>query len=345
MRALALLTLVSACQTSYRTGDKGAGEGEDRDSLPPDTTAGETDADGDADSDSDTDSDTDTTTVPPQPIVRFVALGDAGEGNDEQYAVADAIKTVCDRDGCDFALYLGDNFYDSGVDSVDDAQFDEKFELPYAELAFPFYPVLGNHDYGGEGVGWELWLGEIYVEYSDYSDKWTMPDLYYAFEAGDALFLGLDTTQVFWGITDDQLGWVQQEVSATDRRWKIAYGHHPYLSNGPHGNAGEYEGLDWVPIVNGESVRDFVDDGICGQVDLYLCGHDHSMQWPETTCDTEFIVSGAGAKTTEIEGDDPTHFEYDGEGFFWIEIVGDQLTGVAYDASANELFRRTITHR
>lgn len=277
------------------------------------------------------------------PVVRFVALGDAGEGNDEQYAVGAAMAAVCARDGCDFAIYLGDNFYDSGVDDVDDEQFQEKFELPYAALDFPFYPALGNHDYGGEGIGWELWKGETYVEYSDHSDKWTMPDLYYSHAHGDVTFLGLDTTQIFWGITEDQLDWVQAETAAAGTGWVIAYGHHPYVSNGPHGNAGEYEGLDWVPIVNGESVQEFVEDGICGVVDVYFCGHDHSLQWPEATCGTEFIVSGAGAKTTELEGQNATWFESDAEGFVWVEIAGETFTGVFYDQDGSELYRRSFT--
>lgn len=279
----------------------------------------------------------------PGAVTRFVALGDAGEGNDAQYAVADAIKAVCDRDGCDFALYLGDNFYDSGVSDTEDSQWDEKFELPYAELDFPFYPVLGNHDYGGEGIGWELWKGDIYVDYSAYSDKWTMPDLYHSFTAGDATFFALDTTQVFWGVGDDQLDWLQDALAASTTTWTLAFGHHPFVSNGPHGNAGAYEGLDWLPIVNGEAIEDFVNDGICGAVDVYLCGHDHSLQWPEATCGTEFIVSGAGAKTTELEGSNPTWFESDQEGFVWVELRGTTFTGVFYDAAGTELFRRSFT--
>ncbi len=279
----------------------------------------------------------------PVDVVRFVALGDAGEGNSEQYAVADAIAVVCARDGCDFALYLGDNFYDSGVEDTADPQWDEKFELPYAELDFPFYPALGNHDYGGEGIGWELWKGSIYVDYSALSDKWTMPDLYYAHTHAHASFFGLDTTQVFWGFGDDQADWMRDQLARDTSTWRVAYGHHPYLSNGPHGNAGEYEGLDWVPIVNGAAIEAFVDDRLCGQVDLYIDGHDHSLQWPQSTCSgTEFIVSGAGAKTTELEGDNPTWFEAEIEGFVWIELRGRTLTGVVYDLNGVELFRRTV---
>jgi hypothetical protein len=303
----------------------------------------DTDTDTDADSDTDTDADTDTdTTTTTHSAVRFVALGDAGEGNDAQYAVADAIKSVCDRDGCDFALYLGDNFYDSGVSDVDDAQFEEKFELPYAELDFPFYPVLGNHDYGGEGIGWELWKGQTYVDYSAYSDKWTMPDLYYTHVHGDVTFFALDTTEVFWGVGSDEQAWLQSETPAATT-WSIAYGHHPYLSNGTHGNAGNYEGLSWLPIVNGASIQEFVEDAICGQVDVYISGHDHSLQWPEGTCGTEFLVSGAGSKTTELPGEDPTYFQDQTEGFLWVEIVGNTFTGVYYDSAGNELFRRSFT--
>src|SRR5687767_5268778 len=64
---------------------------------------------------------TPTETDPVDTAIRFVALGDAGEGNDAQYEVSTAIEQVCaDHGGCDFAVYLGDNFYDSGVSGVDD---------------------------------------------------------------------------------------------------------------------------------------------------------------------------------------------------------------------------------
>lgn len=300
-----------------------------------------TDSTPDSPADSTPDSPADT--APPEPVVRFVALGDAGEGNDVQYAIGEAIRTVCDRDGCDLALYLGDNFYDSGADDVRDDQFQDKFELPYQNLNFPFYVALGNHDYGGEGIGWELWKGQIYVDYTNYSSRWMMPDLYYQFDQEHVSFFGLDSTQVFWGFGGAQLTWLQGAVANAPGDWKIAYAHHPYISNGPHGNAGSYEGLDWLPIVNGEAIQDFVEDGLCGQVDLYICGHDHSLQWPVAACGTEFIVSGAGAKTSELDGSNQTWFESLSPGFVWIEIRGRTLTGVFYDQDAVELYRRSYT--
>ena len=67
------------------------------------------------------------------------------------------------------------------------------------------------------------------------------------------------------------------------------------------------------------------------------------MQWLEDTCGTAFIVSGGGHSTYPIGGANPTYFEAASTGFLWVEIDGNTLTGVFYDANATEVFRRTIT--
>jgi tartrate-resistant acid phosphatase type 5 len=292
---------------------------------------------------------TTTTTTTPEPV-RFVALGDAGEGNDDQFLVADAIKTVCDRQGCDFALYLGDNFYESGVDSVSDPQWEEKFEIPYADLDFPFLPVLGNHDLGLEGLGVEFYLSDIYVDYTDHSDKWTMPGTHYYFEAGNVKFLALDTTKLFFSYTETQTDWIREQLATVSPGIEhvIAYGHHPYISNGEHGNAGNYEGIwDWVPLADiprGDYVKEFFEEEVCGNILVYFSGHDHNRQWLEPNCGTEFIVTGAGAKTTDLVGrGNPSFFEDDTkEGFIWVEIEGNRFTGQFYDLHGVLDFEQTF---
>ena len=59
---------------------------------------------------------------------------------------------------------------------------------------------------------------------------------------------GLDTNELFWSPwfgADDQYAWFEQEITSVNE-WTIAFGHHPYISNGQHGNAGTYEGLEWL---------------------------------------------------------------------------------------------------
>ncbi|MCA9707993.1 MAG: metallophosphoesterase, partial [Myxococcales bacterium] len=164
-------------------------------------------------------------------VVRFAAFGDTGEGNEAQQMVANAAELVCADRGCDFALLLGDNFYDEGVTSSMDQQFIDKFETVYAGLDMPFYVVLGNHDYGQLANDWMR--GNYQVEYSAISDKWTLPHFWYSFtsESGGTQFFAFDTARMMWNHdVADQRDWLAQEMAASTAAWKIAIAHHPYIS-------------------------------------------------------------------------------------------------------------------
>lgn len=292
----------------------------------------------------------DTGPRPPTQVVRFVAIGDTGEGNQAQYDVAAAFNMVCLVQGCDFVMMLGDNFYDDGVSSVDDDQFRTKFEEPYAVVNLPFFVTLGNHDFGEIPV--QFWRTDYQIEYSARSSKWNMPDHFYRFAHEHVTFLSLDTNMILLGLSwvRDQRDWVRNQVDRASTPWVIAFGHHPYRSNGRHGNAGNYEGLSFDPtgIISGSRVRDFFEDELCGRIDVFFAGHDHNRQWLQPVCGVELIVSGAGAKTTELLGRDnnPTRFEDDStEGFFWIEIADDTMTVEIWDRAGNLNHSGTVTRR
>lgn len=259
--------------------------------------------------------------------IRFLALGDTGDGSAGQYAVGVGMAAVCASVGCDFVLFLGDNFYPGGVTSTTDPLWTSAFELPYAELNLQFWAVMGNHD-------WNHGTDPLYlqpqIDYTAVSPKWYMPADYYSRVAGDATFFGIDTQLIDLGQGADQEVWLPAERAASTTPWNILYGHHPYRSNGPHNNAGP-------------EVEAFMNDHVCGQFDLYLSGHDHNLQWLEDTCGTAFIVSGGGHSVYGLGGGNPTYFEAASTGFLWVEIDGLNLTGVFYDASGTELFRRTIS--
>jgi hypothetical protein len=89
--------------------------------------------------------------------VKLLAIGDTGEGNDGQHAVADQMAAKCTLvGGCDAVLVNGDNFYDNGVQNVDDPLWKTAFEEPYNRPALegvPFYVVLGNHEHGPTSTG------------------------------------------------------------------------------------------------------------------------------------------------------------------------------------------------
>jgi hypothetical protein len=294
-------------------------------------------------------------------------MGDTGEGSEGQQRVADAVRELCTREGCDFVLLLGDNIYESGPESVEDMQWETKFEAPYRAIDLPFYAALGNHDYGGTvgpldfaGVGNEFGKGPIEVEYSSRSEKWVMPATHYTFRWGNVGFIMLDTNSILWESTengDQELWYPTALMEVAGAEWVIVAGHHPYRSNGSHGNAGSYESLEIagvpvpnpVPILNGRAVQRYFDDVVCGTADLYLAGHDHNRQWldePDALCGAELIVSGAGAKTTELRGrGNRSHFEDDSSiGFLYVVVEGSRLTGRFVDADGATNFERTLVH-
>jgi hypothetical protein len=293
----------------------------------------------------------------PEPaIVRFVALGDGGTGDDAQKKVALAIKNVCAARGCDFALYLGDNMYETGVTSANDQQFKDKFEEPYADLDFPFYVALGNHDYGSNGSNLfpNNSQSAAQVEYTAHSAKWNLPNYYYTFRQGPIAFFVLDTNSVVLpeqfplggfhtppAPADEQQAWLDHELAASDAPWKIVFGHHPYLSNGEHGNAGDYG----VPAeAKGIRLKTLFEDSVCGKAQVFLSGHDHDREWLEPSCGTTFIVSGAAAKVRDMPGHGSQSRWSDAtkHGFLWAEVSGDTMVGVFYDEDGQESYEDRV---
>jgi hypothetical protein len=296
---------------------------------------------------SDTMGSEDTATPPPEAIVRFIAVGDTGEGNPAQYQVADGIAARCaqEPEGCDFGLLLGDNFYDDGVDSPDDNQFETKFQSPYAGLTFPFYITLGNHDLGGAGLN--VFQIPHYVSYGVENEKWIFPSEYYEVELDLVHLISLHTNPLaYLGTTVDEQGaMVDQVMASTQATWVFAFGHHPYRSNGKHGNAGSYEGIPGDLVFFGGEFRKFVEKHMCGKVDVYLCGHDHNLQWMSEPpgCDMALGISGAGAKTTSMK-DHGNNFDFEMKqlGFAYIEASSTTLYVEFCDDFGELLFSTTL---
>lgn len=296
--------------------------------------------------------------------VRFLTIGDSGSGSDGAYAVGQAMADICavklgaendpERPGCDFVVGLGDNIYESGVTSVDDPQFEEKFELPFEPVDLPFYLVLGNHDntayVGGDGAGNAR--GEFQVDYTYFdgrlSDRWIMPDRYFQQDAGEiesgaplvSLF-ALDSNPIAGGFADadldyayhtygiNQLNWAVSAIGGSQAEFKIGLAHHPYLSNGSHGNAGNYDGVpsEILPVLAGDRWRAFMEEAVCDKADFFFAGHDHDLQVIDAVPEcgrTEFVVSGAASKMRSLDDPERNQAPFqmgDVYGFFWMEAV------------------------
>lgn len=307
--------------------------------------------------------------------LRVLITGDAGTGTRTQWAVAGAARACHAREPFDLALGLGDNIYEAGPATDHDIQFAGKFEEPNTGLDFPWLMALGNHDnsaiFPGDG-GWLL-RGDLEVGYHAHSQRWWMPSRYYSVRVPEpdplVEFFVLDLNPLaayippilspYWSVDGEymteQRAWLDRAIAESPARWKIACTHHPFLSNGSHGNAGRYEGLDIEPL-NGVHVRRFFEDHVLGLCQFVLSGHDHCLQVLEPTTaskGTRQIVSGAASKTggswsPDASDDTPALFqtfhqlgfmvmEFDASGVDLRVLTVDPGTG-----AAAEEFRRKL---
>jgi tartrate-resistant acid phosphatase type 5 len=248
---------------------------------------------------------------PQTPSLHFFALGDTGTGDQNQAAVADAMADFQRTFAADFALLLGDNFYQRGVRSTADPQWRTKFEAVYDPvlLDIPFYAVLGNHDYRRDE--------EAQVAYTvkNPGSRWVMPDRYYSFlydlpDGTRIELFGIDTNTILE--EDVQLAWLDTALSTSLADWKIVFGHHVLYSYGHYGS-------DRKRITRLEEL--FVRAG----VDLYLAGHEHHLQILEPISGVSYLTSGAGGRTRESRCGPGAVYAAGLLGFMAFEAARDRL--------------------
>lgn len=264
--------------------------------------------------------------------LEFMALGDTGMGNSGQRVVAKQMSIHAKLNPMRFVLFLGDNFYQDGVSSVNDSQWQTKFEKIYsgAGLQVPFYVALGNHDYHQNP--------QAQVEYSNISSRWKMPARYYHFQEpinaqSSAEFFVLDTTPLAYdkdnGIQKDilrnkgdtaQATWLETALKKSTAQWKIVMGHHPLYSSGKHGDSSPM-------ILQIEKIL------ISHKVNLYLSGHDHNFEIIKPIQGVRYVISGAGAATRNLKWRDNTEFASTRLGFarftltakeMWVQYINRQ---------------------
>jgi hypothetical protein len=168
---------------------------------------------------------------------------------------------VCQRDGCDFVLGLGDIIYPHSVQSVHDPAFQDKFECPYARFQdLDFWMILGNHDWKHLVTG-----AQAQVDYTLYSDRWRLPHVHYAipFLPPWLHLYGVDTSLLEAGIGVAQLHAAQAALCGLPG-WRLVFGHYPTRST-----AAEGQSASWL-------VRGALESLIRAcPIQVYFAGHDH----------------------------------------------------------------------
>lgn len=281
--------------------------------------------------------------------LNFIAMGDWGRnGADHQKQVAQQMGITATDVKAQFIISTGDNFYPSGVISEHDPLFKYSFEDIYTafSLQWDWYPVLGNHDYKSNP--------DAQVAYSKISRRWKMPARYYAKKFpinGDlnnqVLIAFIDTNPLIpefyknseYGPnvkgqdTTQQKRWLAKVLSDEDPsiRWKIVVGHHPMYTGGSR-----TDGYDTKAIRS--SLKPVFDRY---GVDVYLTGHEHSLQYIKPEGKTHHFISGAASEKTPVKLIDNAQMVASVYGFMLFS-VGKDLIRIQTINDEGEIIYNTI---
>lgn len=278
--------------------------------------------------------------------VNFIVMGDWGRnGEDHQKLVAEQMGKVASAASVDFIVATGDNFYPRGVASEFDPLWRYSFEDIYTDfsLQWDWYPVLGNHDYGGNP--------DAQVAYSKISRRWQMPARYYSklINVGDGaqiLLAFVDTCPLIKGYYKGEGHHVHDQDSTVQKKWleetlrdapptvkwKLVVGHHPMYTGGSR-----TENHDTRSIR--QSLQPLFERY---KVDAYLAGHEHSLQHHTTKFGTHHFVSGAASEVTPVRMLPISKFVASQYGFMLFSVLPDQLLVQVIDYSGKVIYATTL---
>lgn len=260
--------------------------------------------------------------------LNLLIVGDTGKPTPQRNEVVTSMRAHTQEHQIDAAILLGDNFYENGVESVDDSRFEQDFNSLFEADSFvmPFYVALGNHDCHGNP--------DAQVEYTAKNSRWNMPSRYYKETLrsnGVTVDLCVIDTNLLLEETEaskQQLTWLRETLRENDANWSIVAGHHPVLTGGRH--------LANPMIV--AALKPILDE--CA-VDFYLSGHDHDLQLLDSQRGWRQIISGAGSKLRSTSWVDETLFAEACPGFASMTLSNEEAY-VSYHSEKQRLVTATF---
>jgi hypothetical protein len=229
--------------------------------------------------------------------VKFLVIGDSGTGDRAQVETAAQMWKVHSVFPYEFAIMLGDNLY--GSERPQD--FVSKFERPFKPLLdanISFYAALGNHDDPNQRM---------------YKNFGMNKQRFYTYQKKDVRFFALDSNYM----DKDQQKWLEEELSNSRSKWKIAYFHHPlYSSGGRHGSE-----VDLRAVLEPMFIK--------YKLNVVFAGHEHFYERIKPQQGIYHFTAGGSAKLRggDIIRNSPlTAKGFDTEqSFMIVEIDGDVL--------------------
>lgn len=276
--------------------------------------------------------------------LNFGVIGDWGRhGRPDQMAVARQMGVTCAQANAAFVISVGDNFYEDGVASVQDAHWEKSFRKVYTakSLQVPWYVALGNHDYHGSV--------EAQLDYGKSDPRWVLPARYWrkvvaVDPATNLEFFFIDTSPMMSEYkgnftmraieTQDvpaQMAWLDQALASSAAPWKIVVGHHPIYSAGlGHGSERDLI-TTLLPVLQRHKVQ------------AYFAGHDHDLQHLKSG-DVNLIISGGGSEHRPVFSIPETQFSGSVSGFVLASARANEMQ-VRYIDDKGKLLHTAVVPR
>lgn len=272
-------------------------------------------------------------TTPAPGKFSFLSFGDSGADSPEQISL---IQLMAAEPAVTKVIHLGDIAYDSGTY----AQFEANYFALYAPLMsrLPFFTTPGNHDYETGNAAPYLAGSAAPVSNVPAEDL----GRYYSFDWGDAHFVSVDSNLMLTAAESRMLGWLDSDLGATGKFWKIVFLHHPPYPTGTHLG-------DPICAEVQRSVTSIMERH---GVQLVLSGHEHGYErtFPlvggqpvDSGQSTTYVIAGGGGQFMEQVGSLPqTAFSVAAFNYLRVDVDGPQLALRATGLSGNTIDTVTL---
>jgi len=252
---------------------------------------------------------------------RLWVLGDSGTANINARNVRDAYYNFAATNRpADLWLMLGDNAYNSGLDSEYQNAVFETYPDTLRNLFL--WPTIGNHE-----------TAQAYTaEDFPYLHIFTLPQngeaggvpsgssRYYSFDYANIHLICLDSMSSGRTTNTAMAQWLLTDLASSGAEWTIVFFHHPPYTKGSHDSDFESDLIEMrsniLPIIEAYGV------------DLVLSGHSHSWE-------RSYLLNGHYGFSTSLTSAmkiDPGNGREDGTGAY---RKNEQGQGVVYTVAGN----------
>ncbi len=226
----------------------------------------------------------------------FLVFGDSGADSPEQLSL---ITRMAAETGIAKVMHVGDLAYEYGTF----AQLEANYFALYAPLMsrLSFFATPGNHDYITANAAAFL------AGHAAPAGNVPAADLgrYYSYDWGDVHFASIDSNLLPTDAASRMLNWLDADLAATGKYWKIVFLHHPPYPTGTHLG-------DPICVSVQQNVNPIVERH---GVQLVLSGHEHGYErsFPLVAnqavdagiASTMYVITAGGGQTLETVGSLP----------------------------------------